>query len=417
MNADLARDPLALAVEPPPDPLLADRVLRLLQDPEVQEAVEAVRADDPRTLREQLLLASTPAPPFHEAERGRVMARLLEESGAGEPWVDEEGNVLAWLGPQGPAPVVVSAHLDTVFPASQEIAFRQEGDRWIGPGICDDARGLAALLALVRALARLPGRPGYPLLLAASVGEEGVGDLRGVRYLFGPQGTAPDARGFISLDGAGVGRVIASGVGSRRFRASLSGPGGHSWVDWGRVNPIQILARGLAGFDRIPLGAGSTVNVGRVEGGTSVNAIPTDVWVEYETRSERESELARIEDALTAALEAAVSDANRDGPAGLGAVLDIQRIGRRPAGITPPDTQLVRAAVAATRTVAGSAELAASSTDANLPMSLGIPAITLGAGGEAGEAHTPREWYRNDKGPEGVLRALLTLLALDALGD
>lgn len=414
MNADLARDPLALAAAPPHEPVLMDRVRRLLDDAAVRDAARAIRDDDSRTFREQLLLAATPAPPFHEAERGRVMARLLAESGAGEPWVDAEGNVLAWMGPPGPAPLVVSAHLDTVFPASQEIAFRQDGDRWIGPGICDDARGLAALLALVRALSGLPERPAYPVLVAASVGEEGVGDLRGVRHLFGPHGFASDARGFISLDGAGVGRIIASGVGSRRFRATVSGPGGHSWVDWGRVNPIQIAARGLAAFDAIPLGEGSTVNVGRVEGGTSVNAIPTGVWVEYETRSEREDELQRIEAALNGALEGAVAQANGEAPAGVGATLDIQRIGRRPAGTTLPDAPLVRAAVAATRVVTGGAELAASSTDANLPMSLGIPAITLGAGGEAGDAHTPNEWYRNEKGPEGVLRALLTLLALHA---
>ena len=418
MAHDLARRPLALSTQPHEDEKLRRRIRDLLEDFVLQDAARSIREDDSRTFREQLLLASTPAPPFQEAERGRVMARLLKESGAGEPWIDAEGNVLAWMGPPGPAPLVVSAHLDTVFPASQEISFRQEGDRWIGPGICDDARGLAVLLALVRALAGLPGRPGYPVLVAASVGEEGVGDLRGVRHLFGPQGAAPDARGFISLDGAGVGRVIASGVGSRRFRATISGPGGHSWVDWGRVNPIQVLARAVAAFDHIPLPEGCTVNVGRVEGGTSVNAIPTGVWVEYETRSEREDELRRIEGALTRALEEAVAGADGAGRDAAGAAsLDIQRIGHRPAGITEPGSPLVRAAVAATRVVTGTAELAASSTDANLPMSLGIPAITLGAGGEAGDAHTPAEWYRNVKGPEGVLRALLTLLALDAAAE
>jgi len=417
MDHDLARDPLALSARPADDDLLLEWTHRLLQDPAVRAAAKVVREDDARTLEQQVLLASTPAPPFLEAERGRLMARLLRESGTSAPWVDDEGNVLAWMGPPGPAPLVLSAHLDTVFPASQEISFRQEGDRWIGPGICDDARGLAALLSLVRALSALPGRPGYPILVAASVGEEGVGDLRGVRHLLGPTGAASDARGFISLDGAGVTRVIASGVGSRRFRATLSGPGGHSWVDWGRVNPIQILARGLASFDGIPLGPGSTVNVGRVEGGTSVNAIPTSAWAEYETRSEREEELARVEAALTGALESAVAGANRDVGAGAAASLEIRRIGHRPAGITPPDTGLVRAAVAATRAVTGGAELAASSTDANFPMSVGIPAITLGAGGEAGDAHTPSEWYRNEQGPEGVLRALLTLLALEAAED
>lgn len=412
MDHDLARDPLALPPRPAEDPILQERTHRLLRDPVVQAAAETIREDDARTLEEQLRLASTPAPPFQEAERGRLMARLLRESGAGEPWEDEVGNVLAWIGPPGHAPVVVSAHLDTVFPAEQEISMRREGDRWIGPGICDDARGLAALLSLVRALPGVASVLPDPVLAVASVGEEGVGDLRGVRHLFGPGGGAEGARGFISLDGAGLTRVIASGVGSRRFRARVVGPGGHSWVDWGRPNPIRALAAALGGFERIDLPTGTTLNVGRMEGGTSVNAIPGEAWLEYETRSEREEELDRVERAMTAAVEQAVDRSGDSAPPGLQLQLTIESIGRRPAGTTDPGTDLVRAAVAATRTVAGTAELAASSTDANLPMSLGIPAITLGAGGEAGEAHTPQEWYRNEKGPEGVLRALLTLLAL-----
>lgn len=379
-------------------------------------AIVGIHRDDVRTLEQQLLLARTPAPPFAEGPRGEVMASLLMEAGTGDPWSDEVGNVLAWMGSPGPAPLVVSAHLDTVFPASQEISFRQEGDRWVGPGICDDARGLAVLLSLVRALGALPSALSFPLLVAATVGEEGAGDLRGVRHLFGPGGTAADARGFISLDGAGVGRIIASGVGSRRVRARIAGPGGHSWVDWGRPNPIQALARAIASFDEIPLDPGTTVSVGRVEGGTSVNAIPTGVWAEYETRSESEDALERVETALAGALERAVTEVGAGAPEPHRLSLSLEVMGRRPAGTTAPDAPLVRAAVAATREVAGGAELAASSTDANLPMSLGIPAITLGAGGEAGDAHTPHEWYRNEKGPDGVVRALLTVLALSAAG-
>lgn len=418
MPPDLARPPRALPPAPPDDPDTDRTVLRLRRRPDIASVLRRILAEDGRTLEEQLLLARTPAPPFEEAERGRVMAGLLRAAGTGEPWTDAVGNVLAWCGEAGPSPLVLSAHLDTVFPASQEIAFRQEGDRWIGPGICDDARGLAALLALVRALRRLPGMLGYPILVAATVGEEGAGNLRGVRHLFGPEGTAHDARGFISLDGAGVGRVIASGVGSRRVRAQIGGPGGHSWVDWGRPNPIQAMARGIAAFDAIPLDPGTTVSVGRVEGGTSVNAIPTGVWAEYETRSESEESLEQVETAMAGALTAAVEGANAGVPAEHRLSLELEVIGRRPGGITPPESPLVRAALAATRAVTGTAELAASSTDANLPMSLGIPAITLGAGGEAGDAHTPHEWYRNEKGPDGVVRALLTLLTLGvATGD
>lgn len=343
------------------------------------------------------------------------MAELLVASGTGTPWTDEEGNVLAWFGDPGARPLVLSAHLDTVFPAEQEIRIRREGEAWVGPGVSDDARGLAVLLAAVRALKEVE-RGGLPLkcpvLLAASVGEEGVGDLRGVRHLFGPAGAGSEARGFISLDGAGIARVISVGVGSRRFRVELRGPGGHSWADYGRVNPIHVLARSVTELQDIPLPPRSTLHVGRIHGGTSVNAIPTDTWLEFELRSEDEAALESLEARATGTLERVLAAANREARGDPGR-LELTRIGRRPGGSTPEDTVLVRSAVAATRAVAGYAELGASSTDANLPMSLGIPAVTLGAGGEAGDAHTPQEWYRNHKGPEGVLRALLTLLLWD----
>jgi acetylornithine deacetylase/succinyl-diaminopimelate desuccinylase-like protein len=412
---DLARSSRSLPARPPDDPELGAALRRVLDRADVRRTVAEVRADDARTLEQQLLLASTPAPPFQEEERGRVLSRLLSEAGAGVPRVDEVGNIIARLGPAGPRPLVVSAHLDTVFPALQEIAFRQEGERWVGPGICDDARGLAVLVAFARALVRLDPLPDIPVLLVGTVGEEGVGNLRGVRHLFGAGGEGESAQGFISLDGAGINRIIASGVGSRRFRATVMGPGGHSWVDWGRVNPIHLLGRAIAGFDELTLPPGTTLNVGRVEGGTSVNAIPARAWMEYETRSESEEHLAEVENAMVGVLESVVKEGSRGARLGEDAVLEVDPIGDRPAGTTSPDRPLVRAAVEATRALVNQAELAASSTDANLPMALGIPAITLGAGGEAGEAHTTREWYRNEKGPEGVLRALFTVLALEQL--
>lgn len=416
MPIDLARTPRALPTLPPDDPELLDAARQLAERPDVQRLIQRVREADPRVVEEQVELARTPAPPFHEADRGRLFARLLVASGSGEPRVDPEGNVLAWLGEPGPDPLILAAHLDTVFPPSQEIAIREVDGEWVGPGICDDARGLAVLLGVARALGELDLPLGYPLLLAGTVGEEGVGNLRGVRHLFGPGGAGEGARGFISLDGAGVNRVIASGVGSRRFRAELRGPGGHSWVDWGRVNPLHALARAVVAFGRIPLPAGCTMSVGRMEGGTSINAIPDRGWMEFETRSEDEGDLAWMEEALTGALHEAVAEENQGAAQGQEAVLELTCIGRRPAGTTPTSTSLLRAAVAATRQVAGRAELAASSTDANLPMSVGVPAVTLGAGGEAGEAHTPQEWYRNENGPEGVLRAVFALLLLEAAG-
>jgi acetylornithine deacetylase/succinyl-diaminopimelate desuccinylase-like protein len=412
MHDDLARDSRTLPADPPDAPALADAARQLLRRPAVRRAVQFIRADDERTLAEQVRLASTPAPPFSETARGEGMAQLMEAAGTGPASTDEVGNVRAWVGEPGDRPLVISAHLDTVFPPEQEIRIRREGDRWVGPGISDDARGLAVLLAVIRALPPLP-RP--PLLAVATVGEEGIGDLRGVRHLFGPEGSLREARGFISLDGAGTARVIAGGVGSRRFRVTVGGPGGHSWVDWGRVNPIHILAETLAEAERITLPRGATFNVGRIGGGTSVNAIPTSAWCELEFRSEDEDALARLERRLRSLLERVVELRNTGRPPGPEeeASLKVERIGHRPAGHTDPATPLVRSAVAATRAVVGRATPAASSTDANYPMNVGIPAITLGAGGEAGLAHTPDEWYRNVHGPDGTLRALLTLLMME----
>jgi len=412
MHDDLARDSKTLPADPPDAPALADTARRLLRKPAIRRAVAFIRTDDERTLAEQVRLASTPAPPFAETARAEVMAELLEASGAGPARVDEVGNVRAWIGEPADRPLVISAHLDTVFPPEQEIRIRRDGDRWVGPGISDDARGLAVLLAVIRAL---PPLPRLPLLAVATVGEEGVGDLRGVRHLFGPEGDLREARGFISLDGAGTARVIAGGVGSRRFRVGIRGPGGHSWVDWGRVNPIHILTEALAEAQHITLPDGATFNVGRIGGGTSVNAIPTAAWCELEFRSENEEELTLLETRLRSLLERVVGLRNTGRLAGPEekASLAIERIGHRPAGYTDPAELLVRSAVAATRAVVGRATLAASSTDANYPMKVGIPAITLGAGGEAGLAHTPDEWYRNVQGPDGTLRALLTLLMME----
>jgi acetylornithine deacetylase/succinyl-diaminopimelate desuccinylase-like protein len=389
----------------------------LLRDPEIRAAVRTIRREDPRTVEDQVRLASIPAPPFQEAERGREMARLMEEASGRRALTDDAGNVRVSLGPEGPRPLVISAHLDTVFSVDQEIRIRRERDRWVGPGVADDARGLAVLLAVLRTLVRGPGTRQLPIVAVATVGEEGLGDLRGVRHLFSAGGDLRDARAFVSLDGAGSRRVIASGVGSRRSRVTVRGPGGHSWVDWGRVNPIQILAAALAEVERLPLPAGSTFNVGRVGGGTSVNAIPTEAWAEVEVRSEHEEDLVELDKRLRVVFRDVVR--HRNGEAARRrpeeAALEVEQIGRRPAGHTDPDSQLVRAAMASTRAVAGHAELATSSTDANYPMHVGIPAITLGAGGEAGMAHTPDEWYRNVGGPDGTLRAYLTLLVLDRM--
>lgn len=394
-------------------PLVSGARLRALLDrSDVARARTRIYEDDARTLSEQRALTEIASPPFGEGPRSERMAQLLAESGLERVERDELGNVLARWGRGDAAPLIVSAHLDTIFPPGTDVRVRTEGDRLIGPGISDDGRGLAALLALARALVRTGPKLRRPVLFAATVGEEGEGDLRGVRHLFRPGGPCAGAVAFVSLDGAGLSRIVTGGLGSRRFRLTVRGPGGHSWVDWGIPNPIHALGRAVAACTELALAPEprTTLSVGRWSGGTSVNAIPQDAWVELEVRSQSVGELDRLDARIRAEAADALAHANRVANGRGRAELIVDVIGDRPAGATDPGDRLVRAAFTATRAVGAEPELAVSSTDANIPMSLGIPAITIGAGGEAGLAHTPDEWYRNDGGPEGVLRALLTVV-------
>lgn len=389
---------------------MTPRVLRL---PDVRRAADLALAGDEATLASQVELSEIPAPPFEESARGRRMEVLLTDAGLPEPFTDAVGNVVATRpGSESIPPLVVSAHLDTVFPAGTDVSVRRQGDILRGPGISDDARGLATLLAVARAMNGAGVVTRAPVLFVATVGEEGIGDLRGVKHLFAPEGACRGAAGFVSLDGAGLDRIVIDGLGSRRYRVEVTGPGGHSWADWGTPNPIHALVDVCRRLTEIELDLDPlvTLTLGRMEGGTSINAIPQRAWVEIDTRS---SSGERI-DALEAEIRT-VLDAARRGTNGLG--FDLTVIGDRPGGTTDADTALVRAAFDATRAVGGQPLPSLSSTDANVPMALGIPALTMGCGGEAGLAHTTDEWYRNVGGPKGVLRALYTVLLAAGVAD
>jgi tripeptide aminopeptidase len=384
----------------------------ILERADVARARTLIYQDDQHTLRDQRELTEIAAPPFGEGLRSERMAELMRNAGLERTTRDKLGNVVGWWGPSGEDPVIVSAHLDTIFPEGTDVTVREEGDRLVGPGISDDGRGLAALLTLARALAHARPALPRPLMFAATVGEEGEGDLRGVRHLFRSGGPAEYATAFISLDGAGLSRIVTGGLGSRRFRIAVRGPGGHSWVDWGTPNPIHALGRAVAAFTQLALAQEprTTLSVGRWSGGTSVNSIPQDAWVELDVRSQSVTELDRLDARIRQSADEALAYVNQSANGRGRAELAVQVIGDRPAGSTDASQPLVRAAVSATQAVGASPELAVSSTDANIPMSLGIPAVTMGAGGEAGLAHTPDEWYRNEGGPEGILRALLTVM-------
>jgi len=378
-----------------------------------------LRHTDERTLSEQVELTEIEAPPFGEATRGARMGELMEDAGLVDITTDAVGNVYGWLaepGP-GPSPLVVSAHLDTVFPAGTDVRVRREGNRFHGPGIGDDGRGLAALLAVARTMSQAGIRLVSPVLFVATVGEEGVGNLRGVRHLFGADGAGNDACGFISLDGAGHEIIVNAGVGSRRYRVTAKGPGGHSWADFGLANPLHALGDAIASLRRIKPGEGATLTVGRIAGGTSVNAIPEDVWLEMEVRSTSEGRLDSLDQDVHERLTLAIADENSRRKKGSAALtLDIEDIGSRPGGSTSAQAPLVQAAIAATEGLGYRAQLIPSSTDANVPMSLGIPSVTLGAGGGMGRAHTLDEWYDNTNGTLGIERAILTLMTLDGMG-
>ncbi len=387
---------------------------RFFSEPVLLRALDHLVECDERTLHDQIALTEIPAPPFGEEARGALMAKLLAEAGL-DPVTDEEGNVAGTLaGTSDGPPLIVSAHLDTVFPSGTDVSVRVDGDTLYGPGITDDGRGLAVLAAVARCLREVGIRPVHPILFVATVGEEGLGDLRGVKHLFGAEGAGRDARGFISLDGAGLGRVVARGLGSRRLRVTVRGPGGHSWADRGTPNAIHALglAVGEIAALELPAEPASAVTVARWQGGTSVNAIPAEAWLEMDLRSESPDHLEDLEmtvgQILEEAVECEIEAAGEDADAELEVAVEV--IGDRPAGASDPASELVQAALAATRAVDVEPELVTASTDANIPMSLGIPAVTLGGGGASGRSHTPEEWYRNDRGPEGVYRALLTAL-------
>lgn len=401
-------------------------IFELAECPRVARALSRLRETDARTLADQAELAAIPAPPFGEAERGRRMAQLLGEAGLDDVTTDEAGNVIARLpgsdtgtgADSTGAPILLAAHLDTVFPIETDVRVHRDGNRLYAPGIVDNARGLAALVALARALTHAGVTTRRPLVFVATVGEEGLGDLRGVKHLFREGSPWREAAAFVAIDGSGTNRIVNRAIGSLRLRVEIHGPGGHSWANWGTANPIHAVGVALAGFQRYapPVHGRSSLSVGRVGGGTSVNAIPDLAWFELDIRSEHPDALCDLERRVRRTVERAVVQANRRRLRGSEPLrLDITVIGDRPSGATPSSSRIVAVAAEATRRIGLVPELIASSTDANVPMALGVPAITIGAGGEGGGMHTTEEWYANEGGPDGLERALLTALALAGL--
>lgn len=385
---------------------------RLLQDASVRSALEGIRAAEPKTLEDQIRLCEIEAPPFKEIRRGVVFAEMLREIGLANVRTDTEGNVLGELAGAEPRPhLVLAAHLDTVFPEGTDVRVTREGPVLRGPGIGDDCRGLAVVLAVARTLVTSGIKTPGTITFVGNVGEEGLGDLRGVKYLFN-EGLKGRVDRFVSIDGTGLG-ITHVAVGSLRYRVTFKGPGGHSFGAFGRSNPIHALGRAVAAISNfeVPREPKTTFSVGRIGGGTSVNSIPFEAWMEVDMRS---SDAAALQ-SLDAKFNKAVDDAVRDEDARWNQrmlTVDKALVGNRPAGQTPADAPIVRAAVAVTRALGATVTLDEGSTDANYPMSLGIPAITIDGGGRGRDAHALTETFDSTDAWRGAQRALLLTIAL-----
>jgi tripeptide aminopeptidase len=415
-----------------------DVIAKLSAHERIRAARHHIERTDEITLARQAALSAIAAPTGAETQRATRAAELFREVGLRDVVIDEVGNVHGWFRGDagratgvGSAPVVLAAHLDTVFGADIRVAVERRGARLEGPGISDNARGLAALIAVAEALVSARVGTVRPILFVATVGEEGSGDLRGVKYLLqgksngvGARPALPQANivplpdpphAFIALDGAGLDRIVHRALGSRRYRVTFRGPGGHSWAVFGVANPANAVGRAIALLADLPVKSEprTTCAVVRLGGGTGLNSIPQEAWVDLDLRSEDPRALTQLDVTVRAALDRAADDENRRRTPGSAALrVHVQVVGDRPSGVTPRTHPLVQVAVAANHALGRDADLASASTDANVAIALGIPAIALGAGGRAGDAHLTTEWYENLDGPLGVLRALLVTAAM-----
>jgi len=384
--------------------------------PAVQRAAEFFVREADWILQQQIRLTSIPAPPFHEEERGRYLEEQFRVLGLENVRRDALGNVLGERPGSDPEHVVlISAHIDTVFPPGTEIEIRREGENWVGPGIADNGAGVAALLALAGALRDTRLRTGATLLFAANVGEEGEGNLRGMQALFADSALRRRVRAAIAIDGSNAERLTAQALGSKRFQIVVRGPGGHSWADFGLPNPIQALARAITRMTavQVPAQPRTAFNVGEITGGTAVNAIPYEASLKVDIRSEMEAEIERLEYELRAAVAEAVAQENAWARVPGGPLeAEIRVIGRRPAGELPSTARILEIFRAVDAHLGIKTSLQRSSTDANVPISLGIEAVAVGGGGRSGASHSLREWYDPTGREVGLKRILLATLLL-----
>ncbi|MEX1063060.1 MAG: M20/M25/M40 family metallo-hydrolase [Balneolaceae bacterium] len=382
--------------------------------PLIREAFRFIDDFDHQTVQNQISLNEIPAPPFMEGLRAEKYAQMMRGTGLQNVEVDREGNVIGYRpGTDGDRTIVLSAHLDTVFPEGTNVTVEVRNDTLFAPGISDDARGLTSVLTILKTMQELNIRTSHDLLFIGTVGEEGIGDLRGVKYLFREGG--PDIDTFISIDGSNAETITSRALGSHRYRITFEGPGGHSWGAFGRANPAHALGRAIYHFDErasgfVGQGSRTSYNVGRIGGGTSVNSIPYSNWMEVDLRSVDQDRLRQIDDILQETVKTALNEANDSRGSGDPLTVDIKMIGNRPSGETDSANPFIQRSIAATRQFGNEPVLQRSSTDSNIPISLGIPSATLGGGGDSGNTHSLDEWWVNDAGARGIQRVFLILM-------
>ena len=394
-----------------------DARIRAIVDGEAfKQASAFIASDHERFVRELISLTEIPAPPFKEQARAKAFMEMLRQQGLSDVEMDPEGNVTGIrrgaAAPGGPL-LLVNAHLDTVFPEGTDVKVKREGTRLMAPGVGDDTRGLAVMLAMIRAMDAAAIRTRGDILFAGNVGEEGEGDLRGIKYILHKGKYRERIAQVLAIDGSDPADITRGGVGSRRYRVTFKGPGGHSYGAFGLVNPAYAMGDAIARFSRIevPASPKTTYSVGVVSGGTSVNSIPFEVRMDVDMRSESCPELKKLDDEFHRIVRESVAEENRvrstkEGPI----TVDPKLIGERPCGETPLDSAIVQAAAATVRAFNLTPRFTFSSTDANIPMSLKIPAITVGRGGPGGRGHSLDEW--TDVDPQLYVRSTQMVLAM-----
>jgi len=412
-------------------PALQQEVARLAASPEVRSAFNWFRTQEPQLVQWQMEMARIPAPPFGESARGAWLAERFREVGLDDVRIDDVGNVFGIHPGFGRRHVALSAHIDTVFPANTPLNIRQQGSRLYGPGVSDNGAGVTAMLGIAALLRTVRLRHALPFVFVGNVGEEGEGDLRGMRHIFSTPRWKDSIAYSVVLDGAGADTIVAEALGSRRFEVIVRGPGGHSWSDFGAPNPIVILAKAIETFTATPVPATpkTTFNIGVIRGGTSVNSIPESASMKVDIRSTSMAEMERLEQSLRLALNRAIEDETMESqmrspshafttqkrPAGVSC--EVVVIGNRPAGELQAGARILQVMRAVDTQLSNAAQVQRASTDANIPLSLGLEAIAIGGGGSGGGAHTLQEWFDSNGRELGLKRILLTLLALAGVGE